>query len=280
MFRRVIFLSALLCATMTSAVLADELPLWEAGFGFTGLSLPDYRGSDEQRLYVLPLPYLVYRGEILRMDRKGLYGILFQSERVQMNLSADGGVPVKSDRNPARTGMPNLDPTLQIGPSLEICLSAQCEGSLVVQLRLPVRAVFASDFSYLSNIGFVANPQINFDFYAGGKDDRRWNFGLASGPLYATKEFHEYYYEVSPKYAVPNVRPAYEARGGYSGTLIILTASKRFDTIWFGAFARYDNLSGAVFADSPLMRSKQSVMAGFGIAWVFGQSQTLVNAPP
>jgi outer membrane protein len=280
MFRRVIFLFALLCSILTSAALADELPLWEAGFGFTGLSLPDYRGSDEQRLYVFPLPYLVYRGEILRMDRKGLYGILFRSERLQMHLSADAGVPVKSDRNAARSGMPDLDPTLQIGPSLEICLSSQCDGNLVVQLHLPVRAVFATDFSYLSNVGFVANPQITFDFYDGVRDDRRRSFGLAFGPLYATRKFHEYYYEVSPQYAVLNVRPAYDAREGYSGTLIILTASKRFSTIWFGAFARYDNLSGAVFADSPLMRTKQSVMAGFGIAWVFGQSQILVNAPP
>jgi hypothetical protein len=28
------------------------------------------------------------------MDRKGLYGIQFRSERFQMHLGADGGVPV------------------------------------------------------------------------------------------------------------------------------------------------------------------------------------------
>jgi hypothetical protein len=70
--------------------------------------------------------------------KKACNGILFQPERMQMNLSADGGVPVKSDRNSARRGMPNLDPTLQIGPALEICLSFRCDGNQVVQFRLPV----------------------------------------------------------------------------------------------------------------------------------------------
>src|SRR5512140_3673774 len=96
--------AVVLVVALAPPVNADELPLWEAGFGLTGLSLPDYRGSNVQRGYVLPLPYLVYRGEILRMDRKGLYGILFQSDRVHLNISADGGVPVKSDKNQARSG--------------------------------------------------------------------------------------------------------------------------------------------------------------------------------
>lgn len=279
MRRSLIVLAGILLAAWSSVVNADELPLWEAGFGFTGLTLPDYRGSSEQRDYLFPFPYLVYRGEILRSDRKGLYGLLFQSERVELNISADGSVPVKSDRNSARAGMPNLDPTAQIGPSLEICLSPQCDSDRVVQFRLPVRAVVASDFSRFYGIGFVVNPQLNFDFTHLGPD-RGWNAGLALGPLFATERFHDYFYQVSPRYAVPLVRPAYDARGGYSGSLAIITASKRFKHTWFGAFARYDNLSGAVFADSPLLKTKHSFMAGFGFAWVFGQSQTLVETAP
>ncbi len=67
-----------------SSAAADDLHLWDAGFGFAGLSLPDYRGSDDQRGYVVPFPYLVYRDEILKLYRKGLYGILFESRREQL----------------------------------------------------------------------------------------------------------------------------------------------------------------------------------------------------
>ena len=46
-------------------------PLWELGVGVAGLRLPDYRGSDQSRGYVLPLPYIVYRGTWLKADRDG-----------------------------------------------------------------------------------------------------------------------------------------------------------------------------------------------------------------
>src|ERR1700687_5860871 len=122
MYRSVIFFAVLLCAILVSRCGGEELPLWEAGVGVTGLSIPDYRGSDEHHGYLFPLPYLVYRGDILRADRKGMYGLLYHSQRVELNISFDGSVPVKSDRNTARTGMPNLDPTIQIGPSRGLCL--------------------------------------------------------------------------------------------------------------------------------------------------------------
>jgi hypothetical protein len=35
-----------------------------------------------------------------------------------------------------------------------------------------------------------------------------------------------------------------------------------------------------VFANSPLMRTDHSVMAGIGLAWVFAESKTLVHASP
>jgi len=235
-------------------------------------------GSTEQHGYLFPLPYLVYRGDVLRMDRKGIYGLLFESERVRLNISADAGVPVRSGRNTARTGMPDLDPTVQIGPSLEICLFKNCNEDRVIQFRLPVRAVVASDFSRVYGIGFVANPQLNFDFKNIGPGGG-WDFGFALGPLFATEQYHDYYYQVSPQYAIPDTRPFYDARSGYSGALLVVALSKRFERIWFGAFARYDDLSGAVFADSPLIKAKHSFMAGFGIAWVFGQSATRVESP-
>jgi outer membrane protein len=279
MYRSVIFLSVILCAILVSLCGAEELPLWEAGVGITGLSIPDYRGSDEYRGYFLPLPYLVYRGQTLRVDRKGMYGLLFESERVVLNISGDLGVPVNSGKNSARTGMPNLDPAGQIGPSLEVCLFSKCDADRVVQFRLPVRAVVATNLSRFTGIGFVANPQLNFDFKNIGPGGG-WNFGFALGPLFATERYHDYYYQVSPQYAIPDIRPSYDAKAGYSGSVLVLALSKRFDHFWFGAFARYDELTGAVFENSPLMKTRHSFMGGFGFAWVFGQSKTLVQASP
>jgi len=276
---RCLLLAAFLIAARAAPGTADELPLWEAGFGFSGLSMPDYRGSSEQRSYLLPLPYMIYRGEILRSDRKGIYGQVFETDRVQLNISVDASVPVTSDRNAARSGMPDLDATGQIGPALEVCLVKNCEADSIVQFRLPIRAVVATDFSRAHGIGYIANPQLNFDFTKIGSG-RGWNLGFAFGPLFATEQYHRYYYDVSQDYAISGVRSTYSARAGYSGSLILFAISKRFDRVWFGAYGRYDNLSNAVFADSPLVKTKHAYMAGIGFAWVFGESATLVQATP
>ena len=53
--------------------------------------------------------------------------------------------------------------------------------------------------------------------------------------------------------------------------------SKRIDRFWVGAFLRYDNLSGARFADSPLVRQKDYWAAGVAVSWIFGESATRVR---
>jgi outer membrane protein len=270
------YLVLCICAVMVSVCGAEERPLWEAGLGFTGLSIPDYRGSNERQEYVLPVPYVVYRGDIMRWDRKGIYGRLFESDRIKLNISADAGVPVESDTNSTRFGMPDLDIAVQIGPALEVCLIGKCDADLVVQFRLPVRGVIASDLSHFSGIGFITNPQLNVDFLDIGPGGG-WKFGFMLGPIFATEQYHDYYYQVSPQYSIPFVRPSYDAEAGYSGSLLVLALSKRFDHVWFGTFARYDNLTNAIFYDSPLMKTEDSFMAGFVFAWVFGKSSKLVE---
>ena len=272
--RRGLIAVLLVCAT--GAISAEEKPLWEAGFGFFALTSPDYRGSDETREYLLPLPYVVYRGDLLKVDRSGIYSRMFESDRVNLDLSADAGVPVDSSKNSARQGMPDLDFVFEVGPALEICLWQNCKGDRKLQFRLPVRAVFSTDFTSIDSRGGSAHPNLNLDIKNIGPGGG-WNFGAAAGLLYATEGYHDYYYEVAPLYAT-GTRPAYDARGGYSGSRLTLTLSKRFQRIWFGSFARYDNLNGATFEDSPLVRSDHSFMAGISIVWVLAESELLIEA--
>jgi len=171
--------------------------------------------------------------------------------------------------------MPDLDATFEIGPVLEVCLWQHCNGDRKLQFRLPVRAVFSTDFGTIASRGGSAHPNLNFDIKNIGPNGG-WNFGMAVGPLYATERYHDYYYEVAPFYATP-VRPAFDARGGYSGSRVTLALSKRYQHFWVGAFARYDTLNGARFEDSPLVRSEHAFMAGLSIAWIFAQSERLVD---
>jgi outer membrane protein len=276
MFRS-IFLGAVAMLVAISEACADQQPRWEVGFGVAGLRSPDYRGSDESRNYLLPLPYLNYHGDILRVDREGLYGRFVDTDRVRFDLSFDAGVPVDSTKNRARAGMPDLDPVIEAGPSLELCLWNRCGSDRGIQLVVPLRAVFSTNFTSFDSQGGVFSPYLNFDLKNIGPDaGARWNLGASVGPLYATERFHDYYYQVDPAYATA-MRPAYDARGGYGGMRLTATVSRRFRRFWFGAFARYDDLQGAVFEDSPLVKVRRSFMAGFGMAWIFAESKDLVE---
>jgi outer membrane scaffolding protein for murein synthesis (MipA/OmpV family) len=267
-------LLALLLFAWASTPRAELRPKWELGFGATGFTLPDYRGSDERRAYLFPLPFLVYRGESLRVDRQGVRGIFFESDRVQFDFSINGTPPVDSSKNQARQGMPDLDPTLEIGPLVNLTLLRDKAAGTQLDLRLPMRAVIATDFSHAQGAGWVFSPNLALNLRpdVGG----RWNLGVNTGPIFATSKYHEYYYGVAPQFAMPD-RPAYSARGGYSGWMGLVSLSRRYQKFWVGGFARYDVLSGAVFEDSPLVRRHSAYMAGIALAWIIAESERKVE---
>jgi outer membrane scaffolding protein for murein synthesis (MipA/OmpV family) len=244
---------------------AELKPEWELGAGATAFSLPDYRGSDESRVYGVPFPYVIYHGERLRVDRQGVRGMFFESDRVELDLSMNATPPV-DEKNRAREGMPHLDPTFEIGPRLNFILLRDRPNERALTLRLPVRAVVATDLSDARWAGFTAYPHLSADLRSGG-----WNVGVQAGPLFGTGRYHEYFYSVEPHFATAE-RPAYDARSGYSGALALASITRRFDKMWIGAFARYDTLKGAAFESSPLVKRDHALMWGIALAWVFTES--------
>jgi len=146
------------CAGAAGGAAAEQLPLWEAGLGATVISFPHYRGSDERRAWVLPFPYVVYRGEFLQADEKRMRGLFFKTERAELDVSVSGTPPVDSNENDARRGMPDLDATLEIGPSLNFLLARSDDRKTRLELRLPVRAVLATDFTHVILPGGCSSP--------------------------------------------------------------------------------------------------------------------------
>ncbi len=140
----------------------EEKPLWELGAGLVLLQMPDYFGSDKNRLYLLPYPYFIYRGDILDIDRDRISGRVFKTDRILLDLSFFGQVPVESSDNEARQGMPDLDPTFEVGPSLKITLLDNRQDHQKLYLFLPVRAVFSTDFSSLRHEGLGIRSPIGF----------------------------------------------------------------------------------------------------------------------
>lgn len=270
-------LAAAACALLLPGPLRAELiprPRWEAGIGVAALSMPAYRGSSEQGGYLYPVPYAVYRGEVLKVDREKVSGLFFAWERVNLNVSVSGSAPASSDDVDAREGMPDLAATLEAGPQLNVVLK-QGSGHRV-EFNLPVRRVMAVDSSGVRGIGWVTNPTLDFVVENVGPGGG-WEVGLSGGPLWADAGLHDYYYGVSPAQATAD-RPAYGAHGGYSGTALTLSLTKRYPRHWLGLFVRANLLQGAAFEESPLLEERAGYLAGIVISWVPFQSRELVLA--
>ena len=268
---RLILAAALLVSTLTAQ---GQEPLWEMGIGFGGLQYPHYRGSAESEFIPLPIPYYIYRGDRLRADREGLRSLLFESDRFEINVSGDGAFPVNDNDN-AREGMEDLAPLIEVGPSLNIALWQRNTDPRYLELRLPVRSAFSVDSGPRIDLeGWTFAPSLYWvDNEAGFSG--QWRRTAAIGPIFADRDFHDYFYTVPEADARPD-RPAYQSGSGYSGSRITLSSARRYDRLWVGGFFRYDNLKGAAFDDSPLVQRDHALLFGFGFSWVFAESERMV----
>jgi outer membrane scaffolding protein for murein synthesis (MipA/OmpV family) len=254
---------------------AEEKPLWEAGLGVATVSFPAYRGSDQRSQFVLPSPYFIYRGEFLKADREGMRAELFESDQLELTVSGALSPPASSEDILIRANMPDLDANIEFGPQLNVNLWQGEDQSRQLKLLLPLRAAFTLN-SQPKSIGWVFHPKLNLD--VGSLPALPgWNIGLQAGALFGDSKQHQYFYGVDNAYATAD-RQAYTARGGFAGMQYLVGISKRYERHWVGAFLRYDNLSGATFAASPLVRTKNYVAAGVAISWILGESATRVIA--
>jgi len=199
---------------------------------------------------------------------------VLRTEHFDLDLSAGASLPVHSDDDPVRAGMPDLKPSLELGPSLKVHLWRAADRRILLDARFPLRGAMTVE-SHPRFIGAQLFPHLNVDVYDplgfGG-----WNLGLVAGAVYTDARNNRYFYEVTPAQATPT-RPAYTPGGGFAGTQVLLAVSKRFPDFWVGGFARYDTLRGAVFESSPLVTSKGYFAAGIAISWIFARSSQRVT---
>lgn len=262
------------CGQWPGAALAELKPLWELGLGVFAFKLPTYRGASESIGEALPTPYVVYRGEHLKADKDGVRGVLFDSEVMEVNLSVAASPPANSGKVRVRKDMPDLSPSLELGPSLDIKLWESARDDAKLRLFLPLRAAYTvgGDSRY---IGWQFTPRVNLDLI-NPLGMQGWTLGMVGGPVFGSREQHAFFYGVAPQYSTIE-RPAYEARAGYAGIQLLSALWKRFPTVWVGGFVRYDDVRGAVFEDSPLVTQKSGFSGGVAISWVLGQSGQMVS---
>lgn len=231
------------------------------GLGGSFLSTPAYIGSKKQNYLVLPFPYIEYTGKYFSIDRDKIYNELYNNEKTQIEISLRGMLPVKSE-NTAREGMPDLDAIVEIGPKITYNLFSK--NDMKINLELPLRAAFSLGDNFFDYEGYYSSfdlsyKNIIFDEY---------NLSFTSGVSYSDKKINNYYYEVSNQYS-NNKREEYHSKGGYSGFHNGISLTKKDDEFWYGGFLKHYYIDKAVFENSSLVETKNSIMYGLALSYLF-----------
>ena len=285
---RLMIRSCLKAAVFTLAVVAegkaspeDEVatgidpskPLWEAGVGGFAGWLPDYPAADQNTFRSLAVPFVIYRGDFLRVggedNRGAVSGRLLKNDGYEFDITLSAAFPVDSGSNDARSGMPDLDYLFGIGPQLILKLVNE-PGRRKLNLNLQTRAIYSTDFSSIDHRGYVFNPKLSFSQENLG--DLNLRLFASAGPVFATEKLMDYFYRVGPQYVTPQ-RAAYDADAGYLGSNVTLALSKRFNSRFrLVVGARLGIHYGATNDDSPLFRDDLNIGVFSAFAWTFAKS--------
>ncbi len=253
----------------------DTAPLWEAGVLAAGGYVAHYPAASQGQFKALPLPYLIYRGDTLRIGDQGLVRARKElaDDRLELDIGLDGSFDVDSKDNKARQGMPDLDLLIEAGPKLTWHFQPK-QAKTQIDLGVEVRAVIATRLIAFDYEGITVNPELSwFDHGFAGTNLRAY---AAIGPIFGFDGVNDYFYAVDPAYATTG-RAAYKAKEGYIGTKTTLgmayPVTERL--LVFGA-AQVGYYGGSVNEDSPLFRDKTNVSVGAGVRWSFWQSDARV----
>jgi hypothetical protein len=252
----------------------DVKPLWEVGVGAFAGWLPDYPAAGQNTLHTIALPYVVYRGDFWRVggeeNRGAISGRFWKDERFEFDVTLSAAFPVDSGNNKARRDMPDLDFLFGIGPQLIFKIINE-PSHRNLDFHLQARAVYSTDLSSISDRGYVFNPKLSYTHEH--LTDLDLKVFTSAGPIFATENLMDYFYEVAPEFVTP-ARPAYDADAGYLGSNITLGVSKRFNSRFrLLVGTRFGIYYGATNSDSPLFKDEVNVGLFSAFAWSFAQSE-------
>lgn len=270
MTRRSWFAAALIpfaAAAGAQPVDPNPLPLWELLVGAGGVVTPAYPGSQDRSSRALVLPYLIYRGEVLRSDQSGIAARLLRTEAAEFDVGFAASLPARSEDVAARAGMPNLGALVEFGPRLKYKLT-QPAPDTGWRIELPLRAVIEVR-SGLRRQGWTLEPKLVYE----ARDAHDvWNIDTSASLVLGDAGINDYFYQVQPQFATP-ARGAYSAKAGLLLVRAGLFAARKLnpDLRVFG-FLRYESYANAANRASPLMMKSTGASAGIGLAWTLRRS--------
>lgn len=243
-----------------------ETSLWTAGLFLVAGSHPAYPGADHRVQSARLLPFVTYRGPVLRVEGGSAGLRTLRTPRYELDFSAAGSFGSGGSDVKDRAGMPSIGTLAEIGPSLRINLGDLDRGRERTPLRLalPLRAVFdvSRDFDY---VGVAFAPRLSYTVPLTAD----WRLTTYAEVLAGNRQLTDLFYGVAPVYATAT-RPTYKADAGLIASSLGASVSRALGEKgeWrIGAFAGLQSVAGAANEDSPLVGRKLDGRVGLTLSW-------------
>ena len=248
----------------------ESLPLWEAGVFGMGISHPAYPGAETQSSLAFALPFIIYRGDILRIDRGDVGVRALKTPRTEIDVGFAASLAARASAIPARRGMDDLGTLLEFGPRLKINLGDETLGRSDSRLQLPLRFVFDAN-DHLRYKGIAYELQWIRELWLAEK----WRISSNLGAVWGDQDLVNTFYRVLPSEATPD-RAAYTPTAGLISIRGSLLATKLLTPEWrvLGYF-RVESVAAGINQDSPLIRKEVGWTVGLGMAYTLAQSERL-----
>ncbi|WNC73290.1 MipA/OmpV family protein [Thalassotalea psychrophila] len=249
-------------------------PVWEVGVFSAAFRGPIYPAATDYQNKFLPLPFVIYRGEKIRIgDESLIKAIAVEKERFKLDVSLGAAFNADSEDSKIREGMPDLDFMFEIGPEASFLLHDSKVSD--TWLNLQFRSVFSTDFSDVHHRGYVFQPEVSYRSDNLLFDNSRFYFSVS--PTFASAKTHQYFYDVDAKY-VNSERDYYQSLGGYLGTK--MSIANRFQltkSLMVFVGTQLGFWQGAKNDDSDLYQEKFTYAVALGVKWTVFQSTEHIN---
>ena len=260
-------IACLLLSFLSVSVCAKDDYQLDLGIGAFALSMPDYPGANEQREYLVPLPYIYYQDDKVSINRQGITSSLWQKNNLYFDLSGSAGVPVKSEKNKARKGMQDIDWAVEFGTSAKYYWQGSPKAKQFVFTEAFIHKAVATDFSSFNDIGWrsglatvIQKETILFGYPTKWSTRANINFNNAT--------YLDYYYGVEAQYQTPQ-RNLFKNKSGFSGIDISSGMMMKLPSFWVGGFVKYYSFKQSEQINSPLLTDESGWAAGIGLIWIF-----------
>ncbi|MAA94408.1 MAG: hypothetical protein CML21_07815, partial [Rheinheimera sp.] len=230
-----------------------------------------YPGANEQVQRNFILPYLIYRGDLLRADRDNVGLRAYKSEKLEVDVGFAAALGASDGDIDERAGMPELGTLVEAGPRLRWTISDNIWGSRL-RLDMPVRAAFdVEDGMRYTGVSF--EPSL----FADVTTSRGLSYTFGTSALFGSEKLTDRFYQVAEQFAT-NERPEFDAKPGLIALRFSAAISKKFSSKWRGfSFARYETVTRAKNQHSPLVVQNGGWSAGIGVTYIWARSAQTVS---